>query len=102
MASSLSVGCAQQREGRTLHSDLRVGDEIRVAGKMTELVQAVESLHIEHQAVEQAARGAEVVVKVREPVRRHDQVHCVRMGEQTVEEPRARLCLASNARPPNW
>ena len=59
---------------RLTDGDLRVGDQIRVTGRTTELTQAVESLHLEHQAVEQTARGSEVAVKVRQPVRRHDQV----------------------------
>jgi translation initiation factor IF-2 len=65
---------------RLTDGDLRVGGEVRVAGKTTELVQAVESLQIEHQAVTQAARGSEVAVRVRQPVHRHDQVYRSRDG----------------------
>jgi len=65
---------------RLTDGDLRVGDQVRIAGKTTELTQAVESLQIEHQGVEQAARGAEVAMKVREPVRRGDQVFRIRDG----------------------
>ena len=65
---------------RLTDGDLRVGDEVRIAGKMTELVQAVESLQIEHQTVAHAARGSEVAMKVRDPVRRHDQVYRIRNG----------------------
>lgn len=54
--------------------DLRVGDRIRIAGRTTDLTQAVESLQIEHRAVEQALRGSEVAMKVRDRVRRHDQL----------------------------
>jgi translation initiation factor IF-2 len=60
---------------RLTDGDLRVGGEVRIAGKTTELVQAVESLQIEHQAVTQAARGSEVAARVRQPVHRHDQVY---------------------------
>ncbi|MGH7268256.1 MAG: hypothetical protein ACREMB_25840 [Candidatus Rokuibacteriota bacterium] len=60
--------------------DLRLGDRIRIAGRATELTQAVESLQIEHQPVEEALRGSEVAMKVQEPVRRHDQVFRVRDG----------------------
>ena len=59
--------------------DLRVGDRIRIAGRTTELMQAVESLQIEHRSVEEALRGSEVAMKVADPVRRHDQVF--RIGE---------------------
>jgi translation elongation factor EF-1alpha len=65
---------------RLTDGDLRVGDEVRIAGKTTELVQAVESLQIEHQAVTQAARGSEVAARVRQPVHRHDQVYLSRDG----------------------
>ncbi|HEV8307619.1 MAG TPA: translation elongation factor-like protein [Methylomirabilota bacterium] len=54
--------------------DLRVGDQIRIRGHTTDFAQPVESLQVEHQAVEQAQRGAEVALKVQERVRRHDQV----------------------------
>jgi translation elongation factor EF-Tu-like GTPase len=59
---------------RLTDGDLRVADEIRIAGRTTELTQAVESLQLAHQAGAQASRGSEVAVKVRQPVRRHDQV----------------------------
>ena len=65
---------------RLTDGDLHVGDEVRIAGKTTGLVQTVESLQIEHQAVTHATSGAEVAVKVREPVHRHDQVYRVRDG----------------------
>ena len=60
--------------------DLRRGDRVRIAGRRTELTQAVESLQILHQPVEQALRGSEVAMKVTDPVRRHDQVFRVRDG----------------------
>jgi hypothetical protein len=44
------------------------------------VTQAVESLEIVHQPVEEALRGSEVGMKVQEPVRRHDQVFRVRDG----------------------
>ena len=65
---------------RLTDGNLRLGDEVRIAGKTTEIVQAVESLQIEHQAVQEAERGAEVAVKVREPVHRRDQVYRIRDG----------------------
>ena len=65
---------------RLIDGDLHVGDQIRIAGRTTELTQAVESLQCEHQAVEQAWRGSVAAVKVRDPVRRHDQVFRIRDG----------------------
>ena len=60
--------------------DLRVGDQIRIQGHTTDFTQPVESLQVEHRSVEQAERGSEVAVKVRERVRPHDQVFRVRGG----------------------
>lgn len=57
-----------------LEGALRVGDQIRVRGHTTDFVQPVESLQVEHQAVERAEAGSEVALKVGERVRRHDQI----------------------------
>ena len=54
--------------------ELRTGDRIRFRGQTTDFTQSVESLQVEHEAVERAERGREVAVKVRERVRKHDQV----------------------------
>ena len=53
---------------------LEVGDTVRVRGHTTDVTQAVESLQVEHRAVQRAERGTEVALKVRERVRRHDAV----------------------------
>jgi hypothetical protein len=58
--------------------DVRRGDQVRIAGRTTELSQAVESLEIDHRPVEGALRGSEVAMKIADPVRRHDQVFRVR------------------------
>jgi hypothetical protein len=55
--------------------DVRRGDEVRIAGRTTELTQAVE---IDHRPVEEALRGSEVAMKIADPVRRHDQVFRIR------------------------
>lgn len=60
--------------------DLRVGDQIRIRGHTTDFSQPVESLQLEHRSVQQAERGSEVALKVRERARPHDQVFCVREG----------------------
>jgi translation initiation factor IF-2 len=65
---------------RLTDGDLRVGDRMRIVGRATELRQTVESLQIEHRPVEEALRGAEVAVKVADPVRHHDQVFRIRDG----------------------
>lgn len=53
---------------------LRVGDQIRFRGHTTDFIQPIESLQIEHQEVARAEQGTEVAVKVRERVRKHDEV----------------------------
>jgi translation initiation factor IF-2 len=68
--------------------DVRRGDQVRIAGRTTELTQAVESLEIDHRPVEEALRGSEVAMKIADPVRRHDQVFRI-----TVEKPSVWLCL---------
>jgi translation elongation factor EF-Tu-like GTPase len=59
---------------RLTDGDLRVGDQVHFRGHTTDFSQPVESLQIERQAVEHATRGSEVAVKVRERVRKHDEV----------------------------
>lgn len=59
---------------RLSYGPLRIGDPIRVRGHTTDFTQAVESLEIDHRPVERAERGSEVALKVRERVRRHDEV----------------------------
>ena len=65
---------------RLADGDLRVGDTVRIHGHTTDFTQTVDSLQIEHRAVERAERGSEVALKVRERVRRHDEVLRVRDG----------------------
>jgi putative protease len=60
--------------------ELGVGDLIRVKGHTTDFTQTVDSLQIEHQAVERAGRGSQAAVKVRERARRHDEVLRVTEG----------------------
>lgn len=59
---------------RLTDGDLQLGDTIRVRGHTTDLTQRVDSLQVEHREVARAERGSEVAVKVRERVRRHDDV----------------------------
>jgi hypothetical protein len=65
---------------RLTDGDLRRGDQVRIAGRRTEVTQAAESLQIEHRTVEQALRGSEVAMKIADPVRRHDQVFRIHEG----------------------
>lgn len=53
---------------------IAVGDTLRFHGHTTDLVQTVESLQVEHQAVQRAEPGQQVGISVRERVRRGDAV----------------------------
>jgi putative protease len=63
---------------RLTDGDLSLGDRIRVHGHTTDFTQTVDSMQVEHRPVEHAPAGSEVALKVRERVRRHDQVSRVR------------------------
>lgn len=58
-----------------LTADLRVGDEILIQGKSTELRQKVESMEIEHEKVEHAKAGDSIGLKVKDRVRENDLVY---------------------------
>ena len=53
-----------------LDAPLKVGETIRIAGgEATDFTQEVESMEVEHQKIEQAKKGDEVGLKVKEKVR---------------------------------
>jgi translation initiation factor IF-2 len=56
---------------------LRVGDTIRVVGHTSDFTQTVDSMQIEHEAVEEAGAGASVGIKVTGRARVHDLVYRV-------------------------
>ncbi|MEK7611224.1 MAG: translation elongation factor-like protein [Patescibacteria group bacterium] len=53
---------------------LNAGDSLHILGKHTDFTQVAESLQIEHTAVEAAAKGEEVGIKVKEKVHEGDKV----------------------------
>lgn len=53
---------------------LQVGDTIRIKGHTTDLTQAVESIQLQHQAVQQAGPGQTVGIRVKDRVRKGDSV----------------------------
>ena len=67
--SHLSVCAIELTDG-----ELKVGDTIHISGKNTDFTQTVGSMQIEHQNINQAEKGKVVGVKVKEKVRKHDQV----------------------------
>jgi len=54
---------------------LNVGDTIHIKGHTTDFEERVDSLEVDHQAVERAGAGSLVGLKVRERVREHDVVY---------------------------
>ena len=54
--------------------ELKVGDTIHVKGHTTDFTQAVKSMQLEHESVEEAKVGQSVGIKVKEHAREHDVV----------------------------
>jgi putative protease len=59
----------------TLTDTLRVGDRIHIVGHTTNVVQAVDSMEVEHQKVDSAGPGDDVALAVADHVRDHDKVY---------------------------
>jgi len=57
-----------------LEDTLRIGDEISIEGKTTNLRQKVESMQIEHQPIQEAKAGDSIGLKVVDRVREGDLV----------------------------
>ena len=57
--------------------DLKVGDNIHIKGHTTDFNQTVESMQIEHKPVNEAKKGAQAAIIVKEHVREHDVVYKV-------------------------
>lgn len=58
-----------------LSDELKVGDEVMILGKATELKQRVESMQIQHKSVEVAKAGQSIGLKVVGRVREGDIVY---------------------------
>jgi len=53
---------------------LKVGDTIHIQGHTTDLIQAVDSMQLEHEEIQEAKPGMDIGLRVREHVREHDRV----------------------------
>jgi putative protease len=58
--------------GISLTAPLAVGDRIHIRGHTTNLVQAVESMEVEHRKVERVGPGDDIALKVEDHVRDGD------------------------------
>ena len=58
-----------------LTDEIRLGDEIRIHGHITDLVMSVASLEVDHRKIESADTGMEVALKVDDHVRAGDGVY---------------------------
>ena len=63
--------------GIDVEGTLRVGDTIHIKGHTTDLEQAVESIQIEHEQVEEAKAGDAIGIKVQDRCRGDDVVYKV-------------------------
>lgn len=61
-----------------LSGELKVGETIHIHGRLTDFSQRVGSMEIEHQKIETANPGAEIALKVLEPVREGDVIFLVK------------------------
>jgi putative protease len=61
----------------TLDGNLAVGNTIHIKGNITDFLQKVESMQIEHKNIEQAKKGDDVGIRVKEYTRVHDVIYRV-------------------------
>lgn len=66
-----------------LTDSLKLGDKIHILGHVTDIVERVTSMEVNHHLVVWVKPGDDVAVKVVEPVREHDIVY--RVVEETFE-----------------
>jgi len=67
--SKINVGVIELTSGM-----LRVGDTIHIKGHTTDFYQKVQSMQVEHDAVDSVKSGESAGMKVESPVREHDLV----------------------------
>ncbi len=67
--SKIGVGVVELTKG-----ELKVGDTIHIKGHTTDFYQKVESMQVEHSAVQSAKKGDSIGLRVESQVRDHDVV----------------------------
>jgi hypothetical protein len=66
-----------------LTDNLKLGDTIHILGHVTDLIEKVTSMQVNHHTVVSVMSGDDVALKVNEPVREHDVVY--RVIEESLE-----------------
>jgi len=61
-----------------LTKGIRQGDRLHFLGRLTDFEQPITSMQVDHQAVESAAAGSEVAVKLSQAARRGDAVYLLK------------------------
>jgi putative protease len=62
---------------RLTEGSLKVGDTIRIVGHTSDFSQVIESMQVDNASVQEAGKGADIGIKVKERVRDHDVVYKV-------------------------
>jgi len=57
-----------------VESPIKVGDKIHIKGHTTDFEQEIEEMQLDHEAIEEAKKGQEVGMKVKEHVREGDEL----------------------------
>ncbi len=60
-----------------LNAGIKIGDVLHFRGHTTDFQQEITSMQVDHAAVELAAAGTEVAIKLKERARSGDKVHLV-------------------------
>lgn len=58
-----------------LSGSLKVGDTVHIKGKVDDFEQPVDSIQIEHEAVDKAKKGDVIGIKVKQKVKEGDEVY---------------------------
>ncbi|MHC4218854.1 MAG: EF-Tu/IF-2/RF-3 family GTPase [Planctomycetota bacterium] len=67
-------GKAQVAAIEITEGELHVGDTIHVVGHTSDFTQKIDSMQVDHAAVDSAAPGDQIGIRVSEHAREHDQV----------------------------
>ena len=70
--SKIGVAALHLSEG-----SLKVGETIHIVGHTTDMTQTIDSMQMENQSVQEAGKGADIGIKVKDRVRENDVVNKV-------------------------